>query len=530
MPPTPSSIQETILRYYVPAELAKGAALNELRNWEPRMIANILSKLSHPPCLPLARQEKDLEVNLLEFLSAKVGKSLWVKPPENLVRRSAAEGKALCVNSQGRWSLRESGYVSVSHVWIEGIQADEHDRGIRRRQFERIFKTVARAGIGIEWIWLDVLALPNPPGKGGMKPEKKKLKTAIINNLANIYSHADAVVVLDALLLRLPSVDPVDVMVGLICGRWMTRVWTYQEIKLATRAIIVTATGAIEFSALIQALRSLAQKDEARYDRMLLTVHRLERNDELGVSLPDIALACQFRTTGNDVDYARAFFPVLGLKWNADWNREEGMQQIYWSYKHHAARIVCMYGAPRLSISPGWAPAYFSGLQGMILGGLEYEIRGLRGDWYSTSIKRIAKTFVHEGQRVRVLDLEVEGAAASRCQILFSRNEAPDTLGLVTTAIDAGTAHIFSYSAPVKEARGVVAAPSVLLVEQVMGGERSDEPLFEGYVYCCGVMTSVDESVVSLGPHTWLLRHENPRGMGKLTANLRLALSGTDSE
>lgn len=53
-------------------------------------------------------------------------------------------------------------------------------------------------------------------------------------------------IVLDALVLKLKSSDPVDIAVCLLCGRWRTRMWTYQEARLAFSTKILTGLGAVD--------------------------------------------------------------------------------------------------------------------------------------------------------------------------------------------------------------------------------------------------------------------------------------------
>ena len=124
--------------------------------------------------------------------------------------------------------------MAISHVWEEGIQAEADNRGLSRSILDSIF--VELGHVNAPWIWLDCLAIP--AGNRALTARQEVLKKDIINNLSSIHRNADAVVVFDALVMRLRSRDLVDVAVVLLCGKWMTRIWTLQEIRLAGNVLI----------------------------------------------------------------------------------------------------------------------------------------------------------------------------------------------------------------------------------------------------------------------------------------------------
>lgn len=184
--------------------------------------------------------------------------------------------------------------------------------------------------------------------------------------------------------MRLRSRDLVDVAIVLLCGKWMTRLWTLQEICLANDGLVLTALGPVKFKDIIRTVRYLSGNQEDQEDilgthdpSILQTVHdavdaskfeqmylRLARLVFVEGQKPftSLALSCSGRRTGNDIDYARAFFPLLGLEWKVQNSREEGMKQIYDSQAYYSKRMVLMHGSPRSSFRPGWAPSYLTGL------------------------------------------------------------------------------------------------------------------------------------------------------------------------
>ena len=108
--------------------------------------------------------------------------------------------------------LRTSGYVALSHVWVEGLQQDTVHQGFDG----------PKGG-------LDVLPFYNA-------------EQSMLLGSGQIYSRVDAVLIIDALVLQLHPQNHVDLAFAIACGKWATRLWTYQEIKLASRALILTVT------------------------------------------------------------------------------------------------------------------------------------------------------------------------------------------------------------------------------------------------------------------------------------------------
>lgn len=180
------------------------------------------------------------------------------------MERSVKEKAALCVNATGQWSLRTSGYVALPNVRIEGLQRNRFHDGLEQTKVARIFKTLNRVRIDAEWIWTVVLAVP-APGITTTNVNDEMLITDIINMLPEIYALADSVIILDALNLQLHTDDVLDVAVILLCGKWVTRVWTYQEIKLASHAVIITADAFFAYQDVIDRLKDLEEQNKPRF-------------------------------------------------------------------------------------------------------------------------------------------------------------------------------------------------------------------------------------------------------------------------
>ena len=521
-PPNRPAIQELLLRHGVDTATAKYAALNEFANFNVDALTEFWKRIKRPrmdfcpcrdtpPTAKLQKQSQELnkrvemanewDFDFEQWASRIFERSpKWIKAPRNLMEQAVKEDKALCVNVKGQWSLRGTGYMALSHVWIEGIQSDPDGRGFQQKQLARIFDIIKKTGA--EWIWMDVLAIP---GGGGQTSTLKDemLKIDVINTMATVYSKADAVIILDALVLQLYPQTTLDVALALRCGKWATRIWTYQEIKLATRALVVTAQAVYDFAELITILESVIA--DAPHMKVLYNfLGRLQRHDDLGVSIPDIVTACQSRKAGFDLDYARAFFPTLGLRWEDGMTREEGMQMIYRSQKLHASRIVAFHGCPRLGIRPAWAPSYFVGLEGVVGEPQSWEERGLRGEWHVLKVLKVVHKFTQFKKRIFNLELDVEQGRHIQCVLAETESEA--TIQGLEAAIKGNLVYILS-SEPSAEAIKSGFARTVLMVEQALTVKGVD---FEAFVHCTAVVQTVEaypEETRSV-----LLRHESIAG------------------
>ena len=318
MPPTSwYSIFELLTRHGIDHEIARSIAINELRHWELHDIAAIFNRIQRPsrdycyfrtPHPYVSTEDIDFQ-RWWPSLWAETRVS-WVSPPRHLMEQSARASTVLCVNTAGEWSLRSSGYVALSHVWAEGLERDQVNDGVEKQKVQAIFELLRAKNIKADWVWSDVLAIPSVGGPT-LKSKEEQLKIDLINKMPLIFSRADAVIVIDALVLQLHPHEPLDVAVVLTCGKWASRVWTFQEIKLANRALVLTATQAYDFKELVELMKSLEGQDYDRFHRLWIRLGIMQKDEDVGLGIADIVTACRRRKAGQDIDYARAFFQSL---------------------------------------------------------------------------------------------------------------------------------------------------------------------------------------------------------------------------
>ncbi|QSZ32964.1 hypothetical protein DSL72_002547 [Monilinia vaccinii-corymbosi] len=505
---------ELLLRYGVPPEQARSLAIGRLQHWSVEDVERIFAKVLRPSaefCLFKSNAVQPTNLPIREDdLTAfqKWWPSLWdvapcgVSAPRKMVEESAATGAVLCVNVRGEWSLRREGYVALSHVWIEGLQREEKYGGLERRKIVKVFELLRRAGLQSEWIWTDVLVIPG--GWPTAPIEDELLTVSLINSMPAVYGQAEAVLIFDALALQLHSTDPLEVAVALACGKWATRVWTFQEIKLANTALVVTATGSVNFADMISHLKALHLADESRYRKLYHWLGIMAKSNAYRLTIRDLVEACGDRKSGVDIDYARAFFPSLGLTWTNGMTREEGMQMIYRAMKDDTIVIAAFAGSRRMKLQPAWAPSYLTGLEGVgsDTPRLEWEDRGIRGKWYLLKIN----TFV-SATRPRYgkigLNLEVNCDLEPKLQIVTSPNEEPEVVDAVKTMIARGVGYILSIKTFATYSEQW--ARSVLIVERAETLPHHD---MEVAVHCAATIGSPGahrEEFTNL-----LVRHGNP--------------------
>lgn len=466
-------------------------AQNELRGWSSDQLSAILGKIHGlPAASDTVRRPYSWQAQH------------WVKPASALVEHAANKQLALCVNARGDWQPLEKDYVALSHVWDEGLYADPRNRGLPRSIIEQLFAMLQP--LNAEWLWLDSLAVPG--GRRDLTLNEESVKTKLINNMDNVYRKAKYVVILDALLLRLQSQDPVDVGVTILFGQWASRVWTYQEVKLASRALILTKAGFVDLRRIIEWLGKSTRHDGAKSLELYKSLKRLLNLDcSSTTSILDIALSSANRSTSHDIDYCRGFYPCLGLEWNERFSRDRGMQYIIESRKKEARLLLGLHGSPLLVEGYAWAPAYLCGLKGTPLSNVSWEPNGLRREWYSHRVTSNQERQLSDSERRGGFLLEVAGPEGTVfCACALSFRERPEAVSGFKLAIENRSAFILSELS--LEALAKYQRPSppstVLLVKQA-----SIEN--EAFIYMTAALLWLSAGVPA-SPKDWLIYHRSP--------------------
>lgn len=286
--------------------------------------------------------------------------------------------------------------------------------------------------------------------------------------------------------------------------------WTYQEIKLATNAIIATKAGFIGFNAVGQSLKSFALNEvgeeytrdsPGKYPSLCKTILRLQRDDDRGVvSLPDFAIGCGYREAWDRLDYARALFPTLGVDWKANYSIHEAMEKLYRSQKYHATRLALFHGPPRASF-PGWAPAVFNGLiDCKIIEAGTWKGRGMHRSWLTTRVKSIVPS--KPGALLMSLESDyADGAMAVGFISEQTQKESPGSVEFFRKAVRDGTAYLLADEPLVPKRH--FSRIGLLVARFTQAEER------EAWV-CLTLAVGETEETYKYERLDWLLLHENP--------------------
>lgn len=449
-------------------------------------VANTLALVTSPLTMPRMTKAKRKEAisGLVDVNKQMFSSSLFVSTTLDLMEEAGQRKQALCVNKWGQFRILGSSYAAISHVWAEtmGLQfndekIEQDERGLLMSHFNKIMNKALQCGY--EWIWLDLLAIPKKTDPGSTDFRLSQVKNIVINSLESVYRNADAVIVLDSFALNLPSADPLRVAPALVCGMWLTRIWTYQEAKLAKKALIVTATSVVSLADIISALRQQAQVDPAKWGQLRKTFERLQPVHDIGINLADIALSSTNRNTENDVDYARGFYALLGLQWQKDWKYEDGIQHIYRSRPQEVAMLASMHSIRGLSQPFSWAPRYLAQQKGQSQAPFYYNFNGfgLVGSWYTAVVREQVHTALYgaadsEAEEDHKLALQIRvddisGTSVLATIVTWAVKWTPELVAWVEL-IPTGTARIICPGS--MTSYEVESFPSVLLARQTPHG------------------------------------------------------------
>lgn len=160
-PRTPNNrvIKDFLLEWGISEEIAAPVSKNELCYWQTSEVQEVFVKLDTTPTAVRdgLRSFNDDSTSTERPLSTPL-EGDFLKPDVRLMLQSVEKRAALCVNEAGDFSLQDTDYVAMSHVWIEGVGANLDSRGLNRRLIQSIFSRIRP--LGVEWIWLDSLAIP----------------------------------------------------------------------------------------------------------------------------------------------------------------------------------------------------------------------------------------------------------------------------------------------------------------------------------------------------------------------------------
>jgi hypothetical protein len=136
-------------------------------------------------------------------------------------------------------------YVAISHVWADGLGNPRQNSlpHCQMTRLQNLVNTHAQPGQALVGFWIDTLCVP----------VTQPLRNKAITLMRETYEEADAVLVLDSLLLA-TSINEGFIMCMLktMCCKWLRRLWTYQEGGLSKKLHFQLRDGSFEYSSLIE--------------------------------------------------------------------------------------------------------------------------------------------------------------------------------------------------------------------------------------------------------------------------------------
>ena len=254
-------------------------------------------------------------------------------------------------------------FTSFSHLWADGLGSTSED-GLPRCQIERLCKKVTN-----DYFWVDALCIP----------KNESLRKNAIRSMAQIYSKADTVLVLDA-GLNCESVEELDaeeLCVKVLTSDWNQRLWTLQEAMLSRslefefkdtrkplQAVInyALSQSGMMYTPLLGCVQPLghlwmAFKHTERFDN--IRDRRAVKKDSVPLGLVIELLAKRSSSKLSDEPLAVASLIGVDVAPLLDVSGDERMQKLLLELKYVSAKSV--FAQAEKMTKPGfrWAPRSF---------------------------------------------------------------------------------------------------------------------------------------------------------------------------
>ena len=264
--------------------------------------------------------------------------------------------------------LQNVDYVAFSHVWADGL-GNETDNLLTSCQISRLgrlasqpalWSSAPRGAPGAKF-WIDTLCVPVEP---------ESLRKKAIENMANVYSMAARVLVLDSELQQISSRVPFqEIMIRIHVSAWNRRLWTLQEGALATQLVFQLQDRPVDLEILLQCriedntAHTQPLTWQATNDLMSYRLIMVRKGSERCAA---VSRALQFRSVSKAEDEAICMSTLLGIDVRPILDIpassiNQRMEKV-WSTQKEVPQTVVAVPFTRLSGSPyRWAPRSFMG-------------------------------------------------------------------------------------------------------------------------------------------------------------------------
>ncbi|EKM55708.1 uncharacterized protein PHACADRAFT_256522 [Phanerochaete carnosa HHB-10118-sp] len=264
-------------------------------------------------------------------------------------------------------SSHESPYISISHVWSDGLGSTS-EKGLPTCQIERLTRLARGLGIVDGVFWQDGMCIP----------EERELRDRAIALMAKTYAEADKVLVLDEGLRSAChlSSPPEECLLRLSTSGWTQRIWTLQEGMLARELYFELSDGIIDCSHFDGPAFTIAQKLIPMFDHRRADVsvpsdspppmsYKRRVVNPPRCSVNDLIPLLRYRVTSKPRDEPVAIAGLLGLsaeKLIPHKSPEERLRALLIEVKTVPRQLAVMgWMEPRLSLPNfSWAPKSLS--------------------------------------------------------------------------------------------------------------------------------------------------------------------------
>ncbi|KAF8969072.1 hypothetical protein BGZ46_010743 [Entomortierella lignicola] len=121
-------------------------------------------------------------------------------------------------------STFQTRFIAVSQVWFQGIFG-QNSRKCGECSIQ--YLEAVCNNLGVQYVWIDTICMP----------ARNDLRRKVIAQLRQIYMDARAVLVVDAGLISSRVKTALDLSIAIAISDWSSRVWTFQEGKLASKLL-----------------------------------------------------------------------------------------------------------------------------------------------------------------------------------------------------------------------------------------------------------------------------------------------------
>ena len=274
-------------------------------------------------------------------------------------------GDKLCLSSvDSRSRTSPIPYVAISHVWSDGL-GNPRENSIPSCQLSNLRRLVRNVpqppDLGpYSCFWLDTICCPVEDGSEAQKMAIARMKTT--------YENASAVLVLDASLVvhTAKTLSDVEILLRIVCSKWMGRLWTLQEGALARKLFFQFADGPYDVD--LGVSRLMASQDPAvRLTMQRTIIHQVEelrvpvQCSDQADALKTLANAVRFRSTSVHSDEPLCLANLLRINSSTIWqipaSDQTGRMMAFWKLISKLPLLLIFENREKLS-QPGfqWAP------------------------------------------------------------------------------------------------------------------------------------------------------------------------------